>query len=160
MTGCTMIFAGILIACAISDVVTYEIANGWWAALLLGYFGCSFVSGSSLVDIGYDVAVGISILILGAVIYRFGWLGGGDVKLLAAASPWVGWSGLLDFFFWVALSGGTLAFLILLGRWLAGEKCIRGPAWWKRLWAQESGVPYGVAICGGGLMVSHNLLGG
>lgn len=154
-----LVFPALLIACAASDLVRFEIPNGWPVALLAGYAGYAFVSGASWAAVGTDVAAGAAVLIAGMILFRFGLLGGGDVKTLAAATPWVGWPGLPEFLLWVALWGGALAVLLVIGRRLADGEPVLGPRWWRRLWAPDSGVPYGVAICAGGLTVWPNFIG-
>ena len=50
-----------------------------------------------------------------------GIMGGGDLKLLAAASIWTGWDGLLGFLFLVAMLGGVLALIIFAAHRLRGR---------------------------------------
>jgi prepilin peptidase CpaA len=59
-------------------------------------------------DLMLGTAIGFG---LGAVVFYFGGLGGGDVKLLAAIGAVSGPIGLLFVLFWMALAGGLLAFV-------------------------------------------------
>jgi prepilin peptidase CpaA len=63
-------------------------------------------------------AAGI-VLMLGIGAWRCGWLGGGDVKLIAALSLWAGPEHTPSLLFAIALSGGVLALGILLASRLA-----------------------------------------
>lgn len=93
--------------------------------------------------------------------WRRGWMGGGDVKLLAAcgmlAPPGLPGVMLLD----VALAGGALALLYLaLGRVLAAPGAACPPGWLRGiLWEERhrihsrSPMPYASAIAVGALLV-------
>lgn len=146
-----LVFPLSLIAGAISDIVRYEIPNSLPVVLLVGYLAYAFDSGASWNFIGTNLAVGLAVLLAGAVLFRYGLLGGGDIKLMAAATPWLGWSELPWFLLWVALWGGVLAATAIGIKWLFRGKSVSGPQWWRRLCSSDGGMPYGVAICAGGL---------
>ena len=146
-----LVFPLLLIAGAVSDLVRYEIPNSLPVVILVGYLGYAFASSASLSLIGANLAVGLAVLLVGAALFRFGLLGGGDIKLIAAATPWIGWSELPWFLLWVALWGGVLAAIVLAVRRLASGSSVSGPLWWRRLCSIDNGIPYGVAICAGGL---------
>ena len=73
-----------------------------------------------------------AVLIVGRVAHRFGWMGGGDVKLLSAISLWAGFEKnllepliveyfLYDYLILVALCGGGLSLgLLILRRLVVG----------------------------------------
>lgn len=146
-----LVFPLSLIAGAVSDLIRYEIPNALPAFLLAGYVGYAAVSGASLSAFGVSLASGLVVLVCGAILFRCGLLGGGDVKMLAAAAPWVGWAGLPWFLLLVALWGGALAVVVFVGRLLNRGISRSGPHWWQRLFRGDGGIPYGVAICAGGL---------
>ncbi|MBC6440771.1 MAG: prepilin peptidase [Rhodospirillales bacterium] len=79
-------------------------------------------------------------------------LGGGDVKLLAAAACWTGFAILPDFLIVVGLAGGVLALgLLVIRRLLRGRIAEDSPL--ARLLGQTRDVPYGIAIAAGGIVV-------
>ena len=53
-------------------------------------------------------------LLLGVIPFSLGWLGGGDVKLLAACACVFGLGRLMPLLLYTALSGGVLALIIAL----------------------------------------------
>ena len=55
-------------------------------------------------------------LVAGMAVWRCGWLGGGDVKLIAALSLWAGADQLPVLLLAIGVSGGALAVAILLAR--------------------------------------------
>ena len=147
-----LVFPLTLIAGAVSDLFRYEIPNSLSLSLLLGYVAYAIALDSDVVSAIQGLTSGLVVLVAGLVLFRLQFLGGGDVKLLAAAAPWIGWLGLPSFLIWTALWGGLLAVVILIGRGWAKRTSIWGPQWWQRLLAVGGGVPYGIAICAGGLM--------
>jgi prepilin peptidase CpaA len=79
-----------------------------------------------------------------------GWLGGGDAKLLAAASLWVGPAGAAPFVVFTALAGGALALALMAARTVAAPP-EKGPEWLRRALTPKGDIPYGVAIAAGAL---------
>jgi prepilin peptidase CpaA len=93
----------------------------------------------------------------GAVLFARGYLGGGDVKLLSAATLWAGPAGTPSLLLLTGVLGGVLALFLLMpfGRQLLGmaRLLLRQPP----LDAERGlavPVPYGVAIAGAALIVT------
>ncbi|QDZ08642.1 peptidase [Sphingomonas panacisoli] len=85
----------------------------------------------------------------GAVIFSRGWLGGGDVKLLAATALWFDFKGAASLFLFVAIGGVLLSIVFVVLRRVIPARLAsadipslkpRGP------------IPYGVAIAGGAVL--------
>ena len=72
-----LVFPLSLIAGAISDIVRYEIPNSLPVVLLVGYLAYAFDSGASWNFIGTNLAVGLAVLLAGAVLFRYEFLEGG-----------------------------------------------------------------------------------
>jgi len=72
-----LVFPLLLIAGAISDIVRYEIPNILPVVLLVRYLAYVFDSGASWNFIGTNLAVGLVVLLAGAVLFRYGLLEGG-----------------------------------------------------------------------------------
>ena len=83
--------------------------------------------------------------------FAAGLLGGGDVKLLSAASLFAGPAFMLDFLTVTALSGGAMALAMLAGVSIGPGIPERDGTLRTRL---RSGLPYGPAIAAGGLWVA------
>ena len=83
-------------------------------------------------------------------------MGGGDAKLIAAASLWLGLSGLMSFLVYTAIMGGVLTLgLLALRKGLQPYMVLYPkyfPEWTQHLLKPKGDLPYGVAICAGGLM--------
>ena len=92
-----------------------------------------------------------AVLLVGMVVYRVGYMGAGDVKLMAAVSLWVGFGDLVDYVMIVALCGGGLAALLwVLRRLIEGlltyVLASPGQVTLPRVLILDEQIPYGVAI--------------
>ncbi len=146
-----MVFPAVMIMAALSDLFTLTIPNRLSIILVAVFFPVALLAGLPLEQIGMHLAAGLGILLVGFILFSTGTLGGGDAKLLAAASLWVGIAPLMDFFVYVALIGGALAVGILLYRRVP-ETAVVGPEWAHRLHRKKTGIPYGIAIAGAALI--------
>jgi prepilin peptidase CpaA len=82
-----------------------------------------------------------------------GWVGGGDAKVTAAAALWFGFDHLLNYLLYASLFGGALTILLLEFRQWPLPYALSGQAWLLRLHARETGIPYGIALAIGALMI-------
>lgn len=135
----------LLILAAVQDVMMLRISNAFPVALILLF-------GVWVADVGFTTALwsnALSFLValgVGAFFFSRQWLGGGDVKLLAASALWFPFKALLPLIVYVTMLGGLLAlFFILLRRLVSfGNKKGGSPAL-----KAKGPVPYGVAIAAG-----------
>mgnify|MGYP001396353500 FL=1 len=143
-------FAGLLIYAACSDIASLTIPN-WVSIALTGIFpAAALAAGLPLGDIGMHMLFGLAVLAIGFFLFQANIIGGGDAKLLAAATVWTGFPGLPIFLFWTAVAGGILALALLAARQFLNQ-AESHPAFLNRL-LKQTGIPYGLAIMAGGLM--------
>jgi prepilin peptidase CpaA len=148
----TVLGATIVVAAAY-DVATLTIPN-WISLLLVALFPVvALLAGIGWTEAGLHVAIGVAALALGVAGFAGGIVGGGDAKLFAALSLYMGVSAIGAFVFVVALAGGALAGLLLLLRRLPLAGLSARWAWTRHALTRGAGVPYGVAIAAGGLLV-------
>jgi prepilin peptidase CpaA len=81
--------------------------------------------------------------------FAAGKLGGGDVKLLAAAGLWFDFAGGLWMLICVAIAGGVLALIVIALRAFGWSEGLRQRVVLLR---PRAGIPYGVAIAAGALI--------
>lgn len=134
------LFAGLVLLAAEQVIREQRIANRLNLALAL-LAPAHWLSGS-LPAAGGALALGASVLLLGAIAFNYGWIGGDDVKMLAATSLWVGLDGATILVAVAAIAGGVGAFAALLIRLRKTSlgQAIRQP------------MPYGPAIAVGALV--------
>ena len=146
------VFPVLVIVAALKDVTRYTIPN-WISLALVAAFPLAALSlHMPLPVIGMNLAVGAGALVAGMAMFAVGWIGGGDAKLFAAATLWLGWPALLTDLAVTGLAGGALAMLLLGLRSTHVRPFVpNGPTWFGRLVEPGENVPYGAAIAAGAL---------
>jgi prepilin peptidase CpaA len=148
-----LFFPAAMAMAAASDLLTMKIPNRLSAILAIGYFAAAALSGASLAEIGMHALCGALMLAATFALFSFGWIGGGDAKLAAATALWLGWTPLADYGLVSAIAGGALTLVILFARRLKLPDFLASQSWVARLHDAKTGVPYGIALALGGLVV-------
>lgn len=145
-------FMSMLGLAAIYDFLTFTIPNWICALLAVLFFPSAVLLHMQPAVLAAHVACGFTVLAATFLLFQFGWVGGGDAKLAAAASVWLGWSNLPVFLLQTALWGGCLSIFLLLLRSLRLSGWAERQGFISRLIDPTAGVPYGVALAAGGLL--------
>jgi prepilin peptidase CpaA len=155
---CALIALGFGAAAGWSDMMALTIPNRYVIAVALAFipaffaflfFGqeTNYFSGV----INHFGAAAVTFLVT-FILFLTRIIGGGDAKLVTAYALWVGFSGLMPFLFYMAVTGGLMGLATLaLNRW----KTLDNPApgtWIAAAQAGKKDVPYGVAIFTGALI--------
>lgn len=146
------LFQLLLVGAALEDIWRLRISNVFPVAILLSYFGWLVVVGFST-DIWQNAALFALVFAAGTVLFAKGWLGGGDVKLLAAASAWFDLAGGAALLAYVAIGGGLVGLGFIMLRRLT-PAAIRDGAGWVGL-KTRGPIPYGLAIAAGAILCLH-----
>jgi prepilin peptidase CpaA len=150
----------LLAAAALFDACKFVIPN-WISLALVGLFvGAGLVYPPGIDWLSHLGAMGL-VLLGTLLLYRFRFLGGGDLKLLVAAGLWAGLGQLPQLLIWTAIAGGVFALgLIVLRRLLTGalvaQSAFEQVALPRFLLPGEQ-IPYGVAIAAGGIWLARDL---
>jgi len=147
-----IVFPLLMLYAAAMDILTMRIANNISIALVLTFFLVAPLAGFSVEQMLAHLAIGLAVLAIMVLLFHFRFIGGGDAKILAAASLWVGYEQLVPFLVAIAVFGGLLAVLILAFR-RAPASALPLPGWALRLHQRGGAIPYGVAITAGALFV-------
>ena len=143
-----LVFAILLIAAGAEDAARLRISNITVLLVIVAALVAAVIVGPQL-SLWQNLTVFAVLLAIGTPLFAAGKLGGGDVKLFAAAGLWFNLGGGLRMVLAVVLAGGLLALLILalrLPNW--GEEIRRRVV----LLRPGGGIPYGVAIAAGALI--------
>ena len=139
----------LLLAAAGSDIWRYRIPN-YLVLGIVGVFAIYALAAANWPQVGWSLLAGLSVMIVGTVLFALRLFGGGDVKLLGALALWTGFADLPRFLLVMSAAGGILALAWVLFRVIqrrariqtapapAGEAA-PAPAISRR-------IPYGVAI--------------
>ena len=153
-TVASVLFVLILLRAGIGDLVTMKIPNKLSLMLLAGYAFLIPFAGLSPVEIAFNLVAALIVFCLGFCAFARGWMGGGDVKLITVSVLWLGLPLLPAFLFWTAVFGAILTATLLYYRFLPlTDGWLAKIGWAGRLHADETHVPYGVAISAAALMV-------
>ena len=147
------IFPVLMAYAASSDLLTMRIANWLVVLVVLAYLGLALLLHIPFEQIGWAAVAAVAVLVVAFAFFAFGWIGGGDAKLVSATAMWVGTTVMLQYLIYAALLGGALTLVILAFRrypmpdWLLRHK------WVDRLHDTKSGVPYGIALAIAAILV-------
>lgn len=146
-------FPGLMTFAATMDLLTMTIPNRASLLLVAIFFPLALFAGLDLTTIALHASAALVVLLIGFSLFSFGFLGGGDAKILAAAALWFGWFYLLPFLVYTGFFGGILAVALLYARRRPLPAGLERVPWIVRLHTPDEGAPYGVAIAAAALMV-------
>ena len=151
----------LLLYVAVIDIATRLIHNEICLILaLLGIAG-QFAGPTHVIE---SLVVATILFLLLIVVYQRGWMGGGDVKLLAALAVGLPLTGVVQLLTVTALAGAVLALAHLMMRLLPHPRpAPAGSSLLLRVYAVErwrnlrhAPLPYGAAIACGGIWTVFN----
>jgi prepilin peptidase CpaA len=148
-----LLFPALMAFAAASDLFTMTISNRVSLALAAGFLALAVLSGLGFYDILSHIGAGFTVLAVAFACFARGWVGGGDAKVAAAAARWFGFGHLLYYLVYASLLGGALTLLLLQFRQWPLPYPFAGQDWLLKLHAKESGIPYGIALAMGALVI-------
>lgn len=146
----SMVFA------ASTDLMTMRISNKLVLLLAAGFVVLALAIGMPMQQFAMHFACAALVLTVAFILFALGWIGGGDAKLAAATTLWLGFGLTLPYLVYAGLAGGVLTLVILMLRRLPRTAFIARHAWLERLHNAKSGVPYGIALAAAGLLTYSN----
>ena len=131
----------LLVAAAVEDAIRLKISNLTCIAVFVGALVAMAVHGFSW-PLWQNGLVCLAILVVGTPLFAAGWLGGGDVKLLAALGTWLNLSAAVGLIVAVLLAGGLISVVYIVIWRMTGRR-------------RQSGnrIPYGLAIAAGAFFI-------
>lgn len=151
------IFLLLLLYGSVRDVLTFEIPNYVSVGSVLLFIPAAFLANFSLIEALSNFGAGALVLLIGGALYFCNVIGAGDVKMLAAAAIWTGFPGLPVLLLSVSLVGGVLVLILIVFRRFQLASGWHHIDWLVNL-HREKGVPYGVAIAFGAVLIFPQLL--
>lgn len=136
-------FSAAMLHATATDLRHRRIRNWLVSALAVAWAPMALAASVPATEMAAALGAAALVFIAGVGCFSAGWLGGGDVKLAAAAVLWLGAGQALDFLLVASVLGGALAAVTLVTgrRGGAGEQSAR----------PRRPVPYGPALAGAGL---------
>ncbi len=154
----------VLAACsvaAVTDLRARRIPNALTAGLAFAALAVHFAAGWTSLLVAIATLLGVTVL--GFLAFSMRWLGGGDVKLLAASAAMLGFPDCVSFLLYTAIGGGVFAVVVALfsrrlGAVLTSVALVVRPLVYKGTASiaptQTTKLPYAVAIAIGALAVA------
>ena len=141
----------LLLLAAAEDGWRMEISNWTSAAIAIGAFVAVALDGP-VTGIWQNILLFAGVLAIGTILFDRGWMGGGDIKLLAACSLWFdlssGWKLLVA----IAIAGGIETLAVMGLRRLPWPDAMRQRVLLLR---RGEGIPYGIAIALGVALMAY-----
>jgi len=145
----TAVLLVLVLLAAIEDGWRMKISNLTSGAIALGAFAALLVDGP-MGGFWQNLVLFAAVLVFGTMMFARSWMGGGDIKLLAASALWFdltsGWKLMVA----IAIAGGLETLVIMAMRRLPWPEAMRQRTLLLR---RRGDIPYGIAIAFGvGLM--------
>ena len=141
----------LLLLAAIEDGWRLQISDWTSGAIALAAFLAIGLNGP-IAGLWQTFLLFVVVLVIGTAMFARGWMGGGDIKLLAASVLWFdlssGWKLLVS----IAIAGGIVALFVIF---------VRGLPWPDRIRQQvlllkpREGIAYGIAIALGVALMAY-----
>lgn len=160
MSYIALLFFPIAMALAASsDLLTMRISNKLVLLLALGFVVVALAVELPLQQFAMHLLCAFVVLVVAFGMFAMRWIGGGDAKLAAATTLWLGFGLTLPYLAYTAILGGALTLLILVLRRIPLDAVLADRpwlAWLSRLHDRKQGIPYGVAMAIAGLLMYSN----
>jgi prepilin peptidase CpaA len=132
---------------AFSDILTMTIPNRVSAVLAVSFFVVAPLAGMDLATFGWSVAAAMIVFVGCFALFALNVMGGGDAKILSAASLWFGFNiDLVAFLGFTGIYGGFLALIVLVIRANQNVLLVSPVPIPMHFFKDRAGIPYGVAI--------------
>lgn len=141
------VFIGLLVVAAIQDAWQLKISNFIVGGVLLAGIVIAVMAGPQW-SLWQNAAMLVAMLVVGTFLFSAGWMGGGDVKLLAASLFWFDAAGGAQMLIITAIAGGILTMALM------GLRIVFGKVGGIGALRKGGGMPYGIAIAVGGALTA------
>jgi len=146
-----LFFPFLMAYAAFSDLFSMTISNKISLFLLAGFAFFAWQIGMDWDTLVRHLTIFTIVFLVGFTAFALNLFGGGDVKLLACTSLWLG-PETAPYLFYSAFFGGILAFALLKFRAKFLPQRLYSVEWVKQLHQDKFGMPYGVALALGAMM--------
>ncbi|MEH6474136.1 MAG: prepilin peptidase [Sneathiella sp.] len=147
----------VMLYAAFTDWTTRRIPNKLSLCLVV-LFGTFTLMPGCVEDVMPHMLVSLGMLLILLPVYAMGKMGGGDVKLLVASGLWMGNDQITEFILYVSFAGAVLTLILIsenlrnIWEWGAAQVGLQSTGGAA---SKATGIPYGVAISFGGIVLIY-----
>lgn len=147
-----LLFPLLMAFAASSDLLTMRISNRVVVLLIAIFCAAAVIVDMPLQDFGMHVLAAVVVLLFAFSMFAMGWIGGGDAKLAAATTFWLGFGLTVPYLLDASVIGGMMTLgILMVRRWPLPGFLVR-IGWVHRLHDARTGIPYGIALAIAGLL--------
>ena len=150
------VLPALIIYAACSDLFRMRISNFVCLSIAAAFYIFAFAEGIAFEQILVQSGFSFLVLVGCFLLFMTGLFGGGDAKLIAALSLWMGVQDNFEFFFLFSLLGGGLTLLIVFLRQYR-PMLYRLQPYLGHVSNPANGIPYGIAISMAAIMQIYSL---
>lgn len=156
------LYIAVLLAGACTDILWLKIPNVLVLSLV-GLFVLAAIVLEPRISVISHIAPAAGIFVIGAILFYFNKVGGGDVKFLSAAALWIGVGQMPSFLVSLGIGGVVVVLLFFLGgpgmHWgfLRVQDALGRKIFIPEAIARRGQIPYGVSITIASLIVAGRL---
>jgi prepilin peptidase CpaA len=147
------VFPALMAFAAFSDLFTMRITNKLVLTVVGAFLVLALLAGVPLEQIGLHFVAALIVLAVAFSFFAFGWIGGGDAKLIAATTLWFGFPAMPAYLIYASLLGGALTLAVLGARRMPLPPQLKFVGWIEKLHDEKTGIPYGIALAVAALLV-------
>ena len=147
-----LLFPLLMAFAASSDLLTMRISNRVVILLVAIFCAAALIIEMPLAEFGMHMLAAVVVLLCAFGMFTAGWIGGGDAKLAAATSLWLGFGLTLPYLLDASVIGGLMTLAILMARHWPLPGFLMRITWVHRLHDARTGIPYGIALAIAGLL--------
>ena len=153
-----LLFPLLMAFAASSDLLTMRISNRVVVLLVAFFCAAALITDMSLQEFGLHALAALVVLLFAFSMFAMGWIGGGDAKLAAATTFWLGFGLTIPYLLDASIIGGMMTLGILMARRLPLPGFLVRITWVHRLHDSRTGIPYGIALAIAGLLTYSDSL--
>ncbi len=156
------VYLFLFVLCAVYDIITLKIPNFLVVSIILLFF-VTVIVWDGEIQVWIHIAVAVVMLLIGAALFYFDLVGGGDAKLASAAVLWAGTDLLGRYFFIFGVAGLIVSFMFLLLRpgleyfALRAQIALKGAKYVPKSLMSGAHIPFAVPIAVASIWLSFQL---
>jgi prepilin peptidase CpaA len=151
-----LVFAPLVVLLVLAagwDLASYTIPNFIPAVTLGSFVLFAVTAGYTAHAYETHALAALIALVAGFAMFALGYIGGGDAKLFAGVAAWFGLHDLVPYVLAASVIGGAFTLALMAARRWPLPAALASRGWIMRLHEPTAGIPYGVALAAGGLLV-------